>query len=145
MNLIEQTASSNNGERVISQPLLRNSNVIFSTVIPSSNACTPGGSSWLMELNAANGGTPAAVPFDANNNGSFNSADYLTLTVSGKTYTQAPAGVQSSVGMTGTPAVFLSPNKQTETKVLSGSQGLGTVTENPGTGPAGRQNWRQLY
>ncbi len=145
MNLIESTASSNNGERVVSQPVLRNNNVIFSTLIPSSNVCVPGGSSWLMELSEASGGTPNITPFDVNNDGLFSSADYLTITVSGQSYTQAPAGVQSSVGMTGTPAVFLSPDKKTETKVLSGSQGLGTVTENPATGPAGRQNWRQLY
>ncbi|MBI2792588.1 MAG: pilus assembly protein [Gammaproteobacteria bacterium] len=145
MNLVESAASSNNGERVISQPVLRNNNVVFSTLIPSSNACAPGGSSWLMELDSASGGTPNASPFDVNNDGIFSTADYLTLTISGTKYTQAAAGVQSSVGMTGTPAVFLSPDKQSETKVLSGSQGLGTVTENPGTGPAGRQNWRQLY
>ncbi len=145
MNLIESTASSNMGERVISQPILRNNNVIFSTLIPSTNICVPGGSSWLMELSAANGGTPNAVPFDVNGDGLFSSADYLSLTISGHKYTQSPAGVQSSVGMTGTPAVFVSPNKTTETKVLSGSQGLGTVTENPASGPAGRQNWRQLY
>ncbi|MBS0289909.1 MAG: hypothetical protein JSS07_07755 [Proteobacteria bacterium] len=145
INLIESTANSNNGERVISQPILRNNNVIFATLTPSTNPCVPGGSSWLMELNLANGGTPNAPPFDANNDGIFSSADYLTLTISGKTYTQAPAGVQSSVGMTGTPAVFLAPDKKSETKVLSGSQGLGSVSENPGTGPSGRQNWRQLY
>ncbi|MBS0287748.1 MAG: hypothetical protein JSR17_10660 [Proteobacteria bacterium] len=145
MNLIESTASSNNGERVISQPLLRNDNVIFSTLIPSTTVCVPGGSSWLMELSAANGGTPAATPFDVNNDGTFSTADYVQVTISGHRYNQAAAGVQSAVGMTGTPAVFLSPDKQTETKVLSGSQGLGTVNENPAAGPAGRQNWRQLY
>ncbi len=145
MNLIESTASSNLGERSITQPVLRNDNVIFSTLLPSSNACVPGGTSWLMEVSASNGGTPNQTPFDVNNDGHFSSADYVTVTINGRNYNQAVAGLQSAVGMTGTPAVLVAPDKSSETKVLSGSQGLGAVNENPATGPSGRQNWRQLY
>jgi len=144
MNLIE-TGSTNNGERQVSQATLRNNNIIFTTLIPSSNPCLGGGSSWLMEVNAASGGSPTASPFDVNGDGMFATSDYISLTISGSTTTTPAAGVKSSVGITGTPAVFVNPNKQSETKVLSGSQGLGTVLENTATGPSGRQNWRQLY
>jgi type IV pilus assembly protein PilY1 len=145
INLIESTASSNNGERQISQPILRNNNLIFSTILPSTNPCQFGGSSWIMEVNSASGGSPMDSPFDTNNDGSFTAADYLTITVGGNTYSLPSGGIQSSAGLTGSPTIFMTPDKTKEVKVLSGSQGLSTFSENPGSGPTGRQNWRQLY
>lgn len=145
INLIENGASSNYGERVVSQPILRNANIIFSTLLPSPNPCSVGGTSWLMELNAASGGTPTQSPFDVNNDGNFSTADYLTVTNGSNTATSYVSGFQSSVGVIGMPAVFLSLDKEKEVKVLNGMQGISTLQENPGTGPLGRQNWRQIY
>jgi type IV pilus assembly protein PilY1 len=136
--------SSNNGERQISQPLLRNQNVIFTTMIPSSSVCDFGGNSWIMEVDAASGGEPFSTPFDANNDGAFTEADYITITVNGSSVQKKVGGLKSAAGITGTPAVMLSPDKSKEVKVTSGSQGLSSVIENTGSNP-GRQNWRQLY
>ncbi len=144
LNLMIQGASTNYGERAISQPILRNNNVIFTSFLPSSNNCLPGGSSWLMELSSTDGGTPKVSPFDTDNSGTFTTEDYITLTLGGRPYKQPASGVKSKVGMTGKPAIYLSPNKKIETKVMSGSQGLGTLSENPASGPSGRQNWRQI-
>lgn len=144
LNLIEGGAASNGGERQISTPILRNNDVIFTTMAPSSNVCAAGGSSWVMEINASNGGYPTVSPFDINKNGNFSSADYLTITSGGKTYTVPAAGILSLAGATGAPAIYLAADKKSETKVLSGSSGLTTVKENPGTAPTGRQNWRQI-
>ena len=44
------------GEQVISAPVLRDGNVIFSTHIPSGDECLPGQDGWLMVLSAVNGG-----------------------------------------------------------------------------------------
>lgn len=145
MNLIVNGASSNLGERQISQPLLRNHNVVFSTILPSSDPCAFAGSGWLMEIDSATGGAPNATPFDTNNDGIFSTADYLPIPGSPTGATTAVAAVQSAVGTISTPTVFLTADKSKEVKVLSGSQGLGTVTESPATGPSGRQNWRQLF
>lgn len=135
---------SNNGERQISQPILRNLNVIFTTMTPSASVCDFGGNSWIMEVDAATGGAPQMSPFDTNNDGTFTDDDSLTVTVSGNPVKKKVGGMKSSAGITGTPAVMLSADKSKEVKVTSGSQGLSTVIENPGTS-GGRQNWRQLY
>lgn len=145
INLIVSGAASNNGERQVSQPVLRNKNVIFTTLIPNADVCSFGGSSWLMELNAENGGQPTLNIFDINNDGQFTNADYIDIGTNGNHVYVPAAGQKSTVGMTGTPAIMLAPDKKSETKVLSGSQGIGTVQENPATGNSGRQNWRQLY
>lgn len=145
VDLIVAGASSNFGERQISAPILRNDNVIFTTLIPSNNACAPGGTGWLMELNAGNGGTGDIPIFDVNGDGQFTQADYLSITAGGGTVTQPPAGIKSTVGVTGTPAIMLSQDKTQEFKIISGSQGLDTILENPATGPSGRQNWRQIF
>jgi type IV pilus assembly protein PilY1 len=145
LNLFVTGASSNNGERQISQPILRNNNVIFTTMSPSSDLCTFGGSSWIMELDSASGGAPQLSPFDTNNDGTFDQQDYLTITINGQSVTVKVGGLKSTAGITGTPAVMLTPDKSKEIKITSGSQGLSTLIENPGTGPSGRQNWKQLY
>ncbi|MGE3319035.1 MAG: pilus assembly protein [Candidatus Berkiella sp.] len=135
---------SNNGERQISQPILRNLNVIYTTMTPSASVCDFGGNSWIMEVDAATGGAPQMSPFDTNNDGIFTADDSLTITVNGNSVTRKVGGMKSSAGITGTPAVMLSADKSKEVKVTSGSQGLSAIIENPGSNP-GRQNWRQLY
>ncbi len=54
MDLIDPAAAEP-GERVVSTPILRNRRIIFTTLIPASGACSSGGSSWLMELDAWSG------------------------------------------------------------------------------------------
>lgn len=144
LNLLVNGSSSNYGERVISQPVLRNGNIIFTTILPSGTLCDFGGDSWLMELNALNGGAPNSSPFDLNNDGKFSTADYLNIGSSSSANYVAPAGMRSPVGIIPTPAILLSGDKTKEVKVLSGLQGITTVNESTGT-VTGRQNWRQLY
>lgn len=145
INLIVSGSSSNNGERQISPPILRNRNVIFTTMLPSSSVCEFGGSSWIMELDSTSGGAPAETPFDTNNDGAFNQQDYLAVTINGVSTPSKVGGIKTTSGITGTPAVMLTPDKSKEVKVTSGSQGLSSVLENPGQQQTGRQNWRQLY
>lgn len=164
INLQPQGSSTNNGERQVARPLLRNKNVIFTTLAPSQTACDFGGDSWIMEVNQNNGGATSVPVFDLNKDRAFDTADYMQLPSSSyvqqsdgtlvltqtdysnsSTSTSIASGLKSTVGITPTPAVFAGPDVGSEVKVLSGSTGLDTVIENASMGPSGRQNWRQLY
>ena len=101
----------------------------------------------IMELSAETGGQPKSTPFDVNQDGQFTSADYILvpdIDGDGQPDHVPVGGQKSTVGITPTPAVFMTQEKDKEVKVLSGSTGLDTVAENPGTGPSGRQNWREI-
>lgn len=51
------------GERVISQALVRYDRVIFVTMTPDDDPCTPGGRSWLMEVDFSTGSRTAVSVF----------------------------------------------------------------------------------
>ncbi|GAB3381808.1 PilC/PilY family type IV pilus protein [Spongiibacter taiwanensis] len=127
------------GERVVSQPILRNGRIIFASIIPSSNVCGYGGSSWLMELDAINGGRLADPVLDINNDGKV---DYLDLGAVGSDYW--PASGVGSEEMIKTPGIVGAG--ELEYKYTSGSSGsIGVITESAGgEDVAGRQSWRQL-
>ena len=126
------------GERVISQPLLRNGNIIFTTLIPTEAICASSGTGWLMELFAENGGRQQLPPFDLNNDGLFNNQDNVN---EGET---TVSGLQSTVGIISTPGILSLPNGA-ETKYLPGSQGgIQIINENVPNAVTGRQSWQQL-
>lgn len=133
------------GERVVAAPLIRNNRIVFTTLIPSADPCTFGGSGWLMELEGVTGAELQITPFDLNNDGLFSSADLvpITITVNGVTTTvyKPVSGKKSKVGIIKTPSVIKAGEK--EYKYTSGSSGnLESTTESGGTG-TGRQSWRQ--
>lgn len=66
------------GEKVITNPVLRAGRIIFTTLIPSDDPCYPGGTGWLMELNATNGGRLSRSPFDVTGDGNIDDTDFLT-------------------------------------------------------------------
>lgn len=120
------------GERVVTQALLRYGRVIFLTLTPSTEACEPGGTSWLMELDALTGAAMPDSNFDFNNDNLFDSADKLA---SGGT----AAGIKTSVGITKPPAWFSAtpgagaPGK--DFKVMTGTTGGIQSTGNKGAPP----------
>lgn len=148
----EGGATSNYGERTVSDPIVRGDRVIFTTLIPSPYPCESGGSGWLMELRYANGGRPAEAPFDVNGDGKFDVDDLLDPDGTGTRYTDTTtSGRKSKVGMVPTPAILSRPGSggggggQLEHKYESGSTGeVEKINENPGEGDFGRQSWRQL-
>jgi len=133
------------GERVVNQPLMRNGRIIFTTAIPSSNSCSGGGDSWLMELNALNGSRLDQSPFDLNGDSSFDSKEYIQVSIGGKMVWVPVSGVKYSELLT-TPAVGTQSNTPSkETKYMSGSSGsITTIDENPGANGSGRDSWRQI-
>jgi len=134
----------NFGERQVSDPILRNGRVIFTTLIPSADPCAFGGTGWLMEMDAFGGGRLEWSPFDLDGDGEFTDTDEVTTTdENGNNVPVTVSGKKSTVGIIDTPGVL--SNGNTEYKYTSGSSGaIETTTENPGLGDQGRQSWRQL-
>ncbi|ADE14081.1 fimbrial assembly protein [Nitrosococcus halophilus Nc 4] len=146
----ENNNTNNYGEKQVSDSLLRNGRIIFTTLIPSDELCDFGGTGWLMELDATNGGHLSFAPFDLNHDGIFDNADYINV---GDTNGDSnddyapPGGKKSKVGIIPTPGVISGPgtNPRQEFKYTSGSTGNIEVTrENAGPGYAGRISWIQL-
>ncbi|WP_422551585.1 PilC/PilY family type IV pilus protein [Methylovulum miyakonense] len=136
------------GERVVSFPLLRRGLVVFATVIPSADPCESGGTSWLMEIDAINGGEFSGAPFDANGDGKVDAEDKVT--VDGVDH--FAAGIDLEVGIIKTPAVVEA--KTVDYKYVSGSTGaIGMAVDfgdddddddGGGGGKNGRRSWQQL-
>ncbi len=140
--------TSNYGERQVTDPILRGDRIIFTTLLPSVNACEFGGSGWLMELDARTGVLLPYSPFDVNSDGVFSSADYINagdLNGDGTSDTVPASGKKSKVGILPTPAILTDQPNRREFKYESGSTGNIEVTkENPGLGDAGRKSWIEL-
>jgi type IV pilus assembly protein PilY1 len=131
------------GERVVSNPILRNKRIIFTTLIPNTQVCSFGGTSWLMELNAHDGARLANSPFDFTHDDLFDDADKITVSIDGTEQKVAVSGVQSDQGILPSPTVLASG--ATEIKYNSGSAGgIFVTTEDPGAGAKGRLAWREF-
>jgi type IV pilus assembly protein PilY1 len=142
------------GEMQVSNSVLRNGRIVFTTLIPDSDPCGNGGTSWLMEMDALSGQRLAEPPFDMNNDGLFTSDDATGIAGDGSTYNVSPSGRQSTVGITQGPGILFDPGTGAtggkEYKYLSGSSesapgvNLQQIVENPGPNSTGRQSWRQV-
>jgi type IV pilus assembly protein PilY1 len=144
MDLMDQEiAPDNRGERMVTEPLLRNGRIIFITMIPSADPCSFGGDSWLMELDANDGSRLAFSPFDLNADNAFDQQDYVTTTLNGNQVTIPVSGRKSEQGIIKTPGVLYGQGQ--EFKYASGSAGgIDVTVENPGATATGRQSWQQL-
>lgn len=134
------------GERVVSRAIVRGDRVIFATVIPNPDPCSFGGDSWIMELNAFNGGRLDYAVFDLDADGEFNSDDWVTVTdENGATVTVPASGIAPDIGIVKTPAVITGVgDNDDEVKILSGSSGQLIRISERGAIDVGRQSWRQL-
>ena len=129
----------------VSDSVLRNGRIIFTTLIPDSDPCSAGGTSWLMEMNALTGGRLTESPFDNNRDGQFTDSDFVTLPDG----TRVPvSGMQSEVGIAQRPGILAGETQEYKyrsgtTQDASGSN-IQRAVENPGPGARGRQSWRQV-
>jgi type IV pilus assembly protein PilY1 len=130
------------GEMQVTDPLVRLDSVIFTTLVPNTDPCEFGGSSWLMEMNLFNGQPKSKTPWDLNDNGLFD--DLVS--------DQPLAGMRTTVGITPKPASLYqgAPGSDggggCEFMIFPGTSG-GTQSEcrNPGPRALGRQSWRQAH
>lgn len=146
MDLIVKGSSSNDGERQVTNSILRNGRIIFTTLIPDDDACGNGGTGWLMELDQYSGERLPQSPFDVNGDGIFTADDFVTIDDNGTEIQVAISGTKPNPGgIPTTPSIATDPETGTEYKFTSGSSGsIGVTAENPGVGVGGRQSWRQL-
>lgn len=139
------------GERQVSNTVVRAGRVIFTTLVPDEDACESGGSSWLMELDALSGKRLTESPFDNNRDGKFsdgkegNGHDFVEVTIDGTKVMVAVSGVDLGVGISPEPGILMGEDGTKEYKYNPGTSGsIGVTVENPGPRAAGRQSWRQI-
>ncbi|WP_328188546.1 PilC/PilY family type IV pilus protein [Marinobacter sp. OP 3.4] len=164
---IEDGNTDNQGERVIYEPVIRNDRIIFTTLIPSMDQCSAGGSGWLMELSAINGGRLEDSPFDTNGDDKFNDDDLVDFgddegNEGGDDEggddgdnEKAPGGTRPSEeggegsGIPTPPAIIDDPDcpngQCSEKKYLGTSKAkVESIDESSGPASQGRQNWREV-
>lgn len=136
-------AGQKSGERVVSTPLLRHGRVIFPTIIPSATPCGPGGSSWLMELDAITGGRLEYTAFDLSGDKEFDEKDFVTILEDGKEVKIPVSGLKLDA-IIDTPGVI--QGETSEIKFIVNPDGtIHGLQENLGPSlRSGRRSWRQL-
>ena len=151
MDLTVKGATSNNGERVIYEALLRNGQILFSTFIPSSAICDASGGGFEMVVNALSGSRPSMPPVDTNGDGVVNEKD---LVVASGTAVAA-TGYKSFHGIPSSP-VYIEGIGGTEDYVaIAYSDGFTGRIYSPGLEPEsagrisagivkGRVTWKRL-
>jgi type IV pilus assembly protein PilY1 len=128
------------GERVVAEPILRNGRIIVTTLIPEPKdmPCQAGGTGWLMEMDALDGGRLNETVLDVNGDDQFDENDDADT----KDWDTPVSGVKPGNGIPSDPAIISSPPK--EYKYVQTSSGSRTrITEKSG-GKYGRQSWREI-
>lgn len=127
------------GERVITDPVARSRKIIFTTFIPSTNACSFGGISWLMELNMDTGGEVIRPVFDVNLDGKVDYGDTVLGDLKVK-----PTGTLLGDGLASTPAI-VGAGDEHEYKYITKTTGeIIKLLEGGGHSQIGLRSWRQL-
>ncbi len=90
------------GERVVSAPQIRGDRVVFVSIIPESQPCKSGGSSWINAVSYSSGGALDETPFDYDRSGTFDTQDLL------KTDTD-PAVAGTSIRVAGADGIYSGP------------------------------------
>lgn len=129
---IENAANTSNfGERQISNAIVRNGRVIFTTLIPSTVECEFGGTSFLMTLDFRDGSALEFPAFDLNGDGEYDADD------------TSASGRASDVGIM--PTVSILADGAQDVAFGSGASGdIDVIELTVGNQAFGRQSWRQL-
>ncbi|MEJ8294671.1 PilC/PilY family type IV pilus protein [Delftia tsuruhatensis] len=124
------------GERLITHPMLRRDRIIFTTAVPSTQMCTAGGHSWLMELSLDGQGAEkyAEGLFDINGDGTVDGSDRYGDN------DRATGGARLE-GISSQPAIL--NNGKQETKVMNSTAGLQSLAESKGPLSNRRISWRE--
>lgn len=132
------------GERVISSSRLHGGALVFTTLTPSSDPCTGGGTSWTMAINPLNGGSLKYTYFDLNQDNQLNDSDNDTL-LGGNIPDSGMIDING--GILKTPTILnrdtLADGSPSPTDVLYDSQGNRLVIPK-GTRTSGRVSWREI-
>jgi type IV pilus assembly protein PilY1 len=136
------------GEMQVSNSVLRNQRIVFSTLIPNPDPCGFGGTSYLMDMDIYSGARSDFTPFDLNDDGKRTSADMVQVDIGGTTVSVSVTGLESTVGITGTAAIITNAEGTLEHQYQTGTGSNGSNMSEQGKfappGALGRQSWRQL-
>ncbi len=91
------------GERVVVDAFLRDGLVFFNTAVPTATACSAGGYSYLMSVDAQTGGNPDFAAFDFNADGKVDEQD---LVVDSSDNDVAVAGQKFDYGLASASALL---------------------------------------
>lgn len=126
------------GERQVTQPILRARNrIVFTTKTPSA-ACGVDGQTRLYDLDSLTGGRPDYSPFDINFDGKFDKHDFIKV---GDEVMPSDMRTISGLGLSGQP-IIISNGDGTETKYLNGSHGRIKKIHEKSTDP--HLSWQQI-
>lgn len=117
----------NSGERVISDVVIRDGNLLAIGFAPNKDPCGPGGNSVFMELNAFTGGTAGGSLFDVSGDRHVDARDLVTIDFDedGTSEQMAPSGIEF-MGNLQMPAIQQIGNNQKnpiEKKYMSSTTG----------------------
>ena len=126
--------SGYNGERSVTDPLVRDDRVIFTTLIPRPEACSDGGSSWLMVLDLLSGARLPEAQLDTNGDNVIDENDVPTSGVSSNQILSRPAGLLCLGGECEADRLLSSGTGNAMDERALKSVG----------GARGRQSWRQI-
>jgi len=137
LDIINPNTSANEGERQVTDSVLLNGIIIFTTLIPSTNPCDFGGNSWIMALDSQDGRRLNVSAFDFNQDGAYDALDYISASA------DTASGTKSIVGIL--PKITFSKYDGTYAGFGSGSTG-GMQRIDAYRSPTlyGRQTWRQI-
>lgn len=152
IDLINLTSNGNNdGERMVNTPIIRDDKIIFTTLIPSDDACKGGGTSWIMEFNYLTGGRLEYSPFDYNGDGVIDANDFVEVEI-GTDKDGNPIKVKVPVSGRGFDSIVSTPaisrpagSSNIEVKIMSNADGgLTVIKEAAPMDAIGRASWIQL-
>lgn len=126
------------GERIVSEPVLYNSHLLFTTIIPSSAVCSSGGTGWLMQLDSVTGSALTGPTFDVDGNGQVDASDTLgggLGSASGMKFTSMPSA----------PRLQKNPGNNTMIVPISKSDGTLDTPIIPYPPTQVRSSWRQIF
>lgn len=129
---IEGAANVDNfGERQVSNAIVRNGRIIFTTLIPSTVECEFGGTSYVMEIDFRDGSALEFPAFDLTKDGEYDMDDTLA------------SGRASDVGIM--PTVSILADGAQDVAFGSGASGdIDVIEISVGDQSFGRQSWQQL-
>lgn len=133
IDLLTPPNGTREGERIISDPLLINTSLITSSIIPNTDPCEFGGRGYVYQLNAFTGTSSAQPLFDIDRDGQFNDD---TLTVNGTPI--AVGGVDLGIAMPSNPTIVGTR------LVVGGSTGLIGDIPVDLSQIQGRISWREI-
>ncbi len=123
------------GERLVTDPVVRDDLVFFNTMMPDANPCNQGGSGWQMVARWLTGGRPGAVSFDLNRDGKLTDLDQIG--------NDAAAG-EKVTGIATSPVNLSNKRYTSTTETLGGgSIEVTDIIDTDGV-KTGRLSWEEL-